>query len=737
MARWLGQVRAALRTVWEKITRKPELFKSQDLVNLAFGIAQRENPATGTSLDAQGATMQDAEASSFSRSAMKSVEANVARGRQALAKALTERTSVNRAMFRNGMGWVDFVWGDAGVVKADGRTKGGMGIAHILEARQRKDALSEQEAVRFLDDVVRTIAEGREFSRKDIGLSTRAGLEHDDAIVWMTKKQGGNAWVVTGYEKSPGGAAAGRATSAPTHNAASLTREEVGAGDSRSVADSGRNGKSSGQSDILFSRHAPAAASRASTAENLGMGESARALKDSFIQAFEESDAFAPDHEGEGKGGKARDAAANNALTEYDRAKALYFSNAKKTSRTKAQEGVDYFATPEPVGLKMVEWLDARSGEAVLEPSGGHGAIARWFPEKTSKTVIEPSLALRSRLALAMNAQEDRIIPGTFEEHSVVNKYDGIAMNPPFGVGGKTAIEHLAKAATHLREGGRIVALIPVGPMADKRFDKWMYGETERPTKPLYVHPEHGPIYKGDTVSFYDANANSGTFAVDSGARYEDWRRGIDPEYNYFKGAKGTGAIAPVNTITKVAPTGPRTETYNPAADLHLVASITLPQSTFERAGTAVMTRIVVIEKQSDAGSAPANATKSIDLSNAESTEKLFDRLEGLSLPVRAKAQAAEAAPEAAPAKTKAATKNAERNEKARAQTATEGGTVTLGDKTYPIAKYTTNAGKEIIGAWVKTQQQALQFGQRTFQKKPLGWFVRERDFPAGAVSEG
>ena len=159
--------------------------------------------------------------------------------------------------------------------------------------------------------------------------------------------------------------------------------------------------------------------------------------------------------------------------------------------------------------------------------------------------------------------------------------------------------------------------------------------------------------------------------------------------------------IASVSTksITSVKPTGQRTEAYNPTAGLHLIASITLPQSTFERAGTAVMTRIVVIEKQSDAGSAPANATKSIDLSDAESTEKLFDRLEGLSLPVRAKAQAAEAAP----AKTKAATKNAERNEKARAQTATEGGTVTLGDKTYPISKYTTNAGKEIIGAWVKT----------------------------------
>ena len=44
VARFLGMVRHALRQVWDKITRKPELFNAQDLVNLAFGIAQRENP---------------------------------------------------------------------------------------------------------------------------------------------------------------------------------------------------------------------------------------------------------------------------------------------------------------------------------------------------------------------------------------------------------------------------------------------------------------------------------------------------------------------------------------------------------------------------------------------------------------------------------------------------------------------------------------------------------------------
>jgi hypothetical protein len=67
----------------------------------------------------------------------------------------------------------------------------------------------------------------------------------------------------------------------------------------------------------------------------------ARALKDSFIQSFEESDTYAPGHEGEGKGGKERDKAANDAITEYDRAKTFYFGQQKKNSKTKAQEGTD------------------------------------------------------------------------------------------------------------------------------------------------------------------------------------------------------------------------------------------------------------------------------------------------------------------------------------------------------------------------------------------------------------
>ncbi|MDD2711295.1 MAG: hypothetical protein PHU77_00105 [Simplicispira sp.] len=51
VARWLAQVRSALRQAWSKIAGGKGDFNSLDLVNLAFGIAQRENPAHAGELD--------------------------------------------------------------------------------------------------------------------------------------------------------------------------------------------------------------------------------------------------------------------------------------------------------------------------------------------------------------------------------------------------------------------------------------------------------------------------------------------------------------------------------------------------------------------------------------------------------------------------------------------------------------------------------------------------------------
>jgi len=294
-------------------------------------------------------------------------------------------------------------------------------------------------------------------------------------------------------------------------------------------------------------------AERASTAENLAMGEEARALKRGFIDAFEDPDEAHEPRETDGKGGKEKDRAGAMTLTRFQQAISHYYAQQKKTSRNKSAEGIDYYPTPEPLALKMVEWAQARPGESMLEPSAGHGAIARWMPEDTRNTIIEPRVDLLTKAQLATQG-EAKPVNDRFENFNIINKFDGIVMNPPFGHGGKTAMDHLEKAAHHLRDGGRLVALIPRGPMADKRFEQLLYGK------------------EGDPKS---------------------------------KGLK----------------------------DVYLVGEYLLPSVTFERAGTTVSTRIVVLDKHSDPTKVMPQSAR--DWKDIESIKEFFDRIEHAEVPTR------------------------------------------------------------------------------------------------------
>lgn len=79
----------------------------------------------------------------------------------------------------------------------------------------------DNETQRYFDaenqnEELQTIASGQEFKRDVVETSIRVGIRHAGYIAWLTKLEGGNAWIVTGYEENPDGATAGRATDAPT-----------------------------------------------------------------------------------------------------------------------------------------------------------------------------------------------------------------------------------------------------------------------------------------------------------------------------------------------------------------------------------------------------------------------------------------------------------------------------------------------------------------------------------------
>lgn len=209
-----------------------------------------------------------------------------------------------------------------------------------------------------------------------------------------------------------------------------------------------------------------------STTENLALGSQARNLRDSFANGILEHSGIIPIDQ-QGVGGKEFDAPKQSDSDPFDDAVLDYYSNQKLNKNNR--EGVDYFPTPEPLGYKMVEWANMGEGDTALEPSAGHGAIARYVSKSNELLSIEPSQSLFAKLQLKAGGLGRKFLNNTFENYNVANKHDVVVMNPPFGTAGTTAIAHLDKAFRHLDEGGRVVAIIP-RDSTDKKFDKW-YGE--------------------------------------------------------------------------------------------------------------------------------------------------------------------------------------------------------------------------------------------------------------------
>lgn len=211
------------------------------------------------------------------------------------------------------------------------------------------------------------------------------------------------------------------------------------------------------------------------TTENLALGSKARNLRKSIANSVLENTGEV-DYDRQGLGGKDMDGRVDQAGDKdgFDISIQDYYGNQKMQRGRDNREGVDYFPTPEPIGYKMVEWGQMMDGETALEPSAGHGAIARYVPETNGMTAIEPSSSLFTKLQMRAGGPGRRFEEMPFEDYPLANKHDVVLMNPPYGVQGKTAMEHVVKAFKHLNEGGRVIAIIPDGPAMEKRLDAWL-----------------------------------------------------------------------------------------------------------------------------------------------------------------------------------------------------------------------------------------------------------------------
>ncbi|OJU87101.1 MAG: hypothetical protein BGN93_12000 [Acinetobacter sp. 39-4] len=132
----------------------------------------------------------------------RTVEENISRGRAAMRVVLKTKQDFDHAMYTRELGWIDFIWGETGVVRLNGKTKGGKGIVHIIEARQRKNAMTALEVHALMYRIVTTIARAKPHEKNIVERNgeRRLTIESDGLKVILIKEILRNAWLLSGFE---------------------------------------------------------------------------------------------------------------------------------------------------------------------------------------------------------------------------------------------------------------------------------------------------------------------------------------------------------------------------------------------------------------------------------------------------------------------------------------------------------------------------------------------------------
>jgi len=123
-----------------------------------------------------------------------------------------------------------------------------------------------------------------------------------------------------------------------------------------------------------------------------------------------------------------------------------------------------FYPTPESLAKVAAERLEIESGMTLLEPSTGLGAlldaVVELAPEvKTKTTAVEVS-ALHATVLQSKGYEVERA-DFIHWATSCSQRFDRIIMNPPFS-GGRW-VSHIQSAASLLKSGGRLVAILPSG----------------------------------------------------------------------------------------------------------------------------------------------------------------------------------------------------------------------------------------------------------------------------------
>lgn len=162
----------------------------------------------------------------------------------------------------------------------------------------------------------------------------------------------------------------------------------------------------------------------------------------------------------------------------------------------------DFYPTPKEVLDKIIEGIDWRQIQSVLEPSAGKGDIVDYIKEKYEKETWNRDLdidciEIDDILCQTLKGKELRVVHNDFLTFNTFKHYDLIIMNPPFRDGAK----HLLHALSLQKDNFGIICILNAetirNPYTNERKDllnrlekmnaeiKYMEGQfllAERPT---------------------------------------------------------------------------------------------------------------------------------------------------------------------------------------------------------------------------------------------------------------
>ncbi|AZG07736.1 class I SAM-dependent methyltransferase [Pigmentiphaga sp. H8] len=128
------------------------------------------------------------------------------------------------------------------------------------------------------------------------------------------------------------------------------------------------------------------------------------------------------------------------------------------------------FVTPDALADTIVDHAYIRAGHRLCEPSAGTGALLRAVRRRFGQTIDCVAVEINGSMARGLVDQglNASIIHGDFLSltRGEIGEFDRIVMSPPFENG--RDVDHIRKALTLLRPGGRLVALCIDGPRQNR-----------------------------------------------------------------------------------------------------------------------------------------------------------------------------------------------------------------------------------------------------------------------------